>query len=104
MNYWKEHSQLRIILMLVTFVLGLVLIVRGWMMTGQMAGLGWHQVISGRKPPQHTFCDRQRNQYHIFNRPCNLKYLVCLNRSEADNQIFKHSIGIKSGLLIHTIY
>ena len=29
MNYWKEHSQLRIILMLTTFVLGLVLIVRG---------------------------------------------------------------------------
>ena len=40
MNFWKEHSQLRIILMLVTFVLGMVLIVRGWMMTGQMAGLG----------------------------------------------------------------
>ena len=40
MNYWKEHKQLRIILMLVTFVLGLVLIIRGWMMTGQMAGLG----------------------------------------------------------------
>ena len=40
MNYWKEHKQLRIILMLVTFVLGLVLIIRGWLMTGQMAGLG----------------------------------------------------------------
>lgn len=40
MNYWKEHSQLRIILMLVTFVLGMVLIVCGWRMTGQMAGLG----------------------------------------------------------------
>ena len=40
MNFWKEHSQLRIILMLVTFVLGMVLIVRGWRMTGQMAGLG----------------------------------------------------------------
>ena len=40
MNFWKEHSQLRIILMLVTFVLGIVLIIRGWMMTGQMAGLG----------------------------------------------------------------
>ena len=39
MNYWKEHKQLRILLMLVTFVLGLVLIIRGWMMTGQMAGL-----------------------------------------------------------------
>ncbi len=40
MNFWKEHSQLRIILMLLTFVLGMVLIIRGWMMTGQMAGLG----------------------------------------------------------------
>ena len=40
MNFWKEHSRLRIILMLVTFVLGMVLIIRGWMMTGQMAGLG----------------------------------------------------------------
>ena len=39
MNFWKEHSQLRIILMLITFVLGMVLIIRGWMMTGQMAGL-----------------------------------------------------------------
>ena len=39
MNFWKEHSQLRMILMLVTFVLGMVLIIRGWMMTGQMAGL-----------------------------------------------------------------
>ena len=40
MSYWKEHAGLRMILMLVTFVLGMVLIVRGWMMTGQMAGLG----------------------------------------------------------------
>lgn len=40
MNFWKEHSQLRMILMLVTFILGMVLIVRGWMMTGQLAGLG----------------------------------------------------------------
>lgn len=40
MSYWKEHAGLRMILMLVTFVLGMVLIVRGWMMTGQLAGLG----------------------------------------------------------------
>ena len=40
MNYWKEHSRLRIGLMLLTFVLGMVLIVRGWMMSGQIAGLG----------------------------------------------------------------
>ena len=43
-------------------------------------------------------------QYHIFNKPCNLKYLVCLNRSEPNDQIFKHSIGIKGGFLIHAIY
>ena len=40
MNYWKEHAGLRMILMAVTFVLGMVLIIRGWMMTGQMTGLG----------------------------------------------------------------
>ncbi len=40
MNYWKEHARLRIILMLAAFVLGMALIVRGWMMTGKLAGLG----------------------------------------------------------------
>ena len=40
MNFWKEHSRLRIVLMLAAFVLGIVLVIRGWMMTGQMAGLG----------------------------------------------------------------
>ncbi len=40
MNYWKEHAGLRLVLMLVTFVVGMALIVRGWMMTGRMAGLG----------------------------------------------------------------
>ena len=40
MNYWKEHSRLRLILMAVTFAAGTVLVVRGWRMTGQMTGLG----------------------------------------------------------------
>lgn len=40
MFFWKEHAGLRMILMAVTFVLGMVLVIRGWMMTGQLAGLG----------------------------------------------------------------
>ena len=39
MNFWKEHMGLRIILMLLTFILGMVLVIQGWRMTGQMAGL-----------------------------------------------------------------
>ena len=38
--YWKSHPALRMILMLVLFVLALVLVVSGWKMTGQLAGLG----------------------------------------------------------------
>ena len=38
--YWKNHPALRMILMLVLFVLALVLVVSGWKMTGQLAGLG----------------------------------------------------------------
>ena len=40
MNFWKEHAGLRMVLMAVTFILGMVLIVQGWRMTGRMAGLG----------------------------------------------------------------
>ena len=40
MIFWKEHAGLRMILMAAAFVLGLVLVIRGWMMTGRMAGLG----------------------------------------------------------------
>ena len=35
--YWKNHPALRMILL---FVLALVLVVSGWKMTGQLAGLG----------------------------------------------------------------
>ena len=38
--YWKNRPVLRMILMLVLFVLALVLVVFGWKMTGQLAGLG----------------------------------------------------------------
>ncbi len=40
MKFWKEHSLLRLILMAATFVLGMILVVQGWRMTGTLAGLG----------------------------------------------------------------
>jgi multisubunit Na+/H+ antiporter MnhB subunit len=40
MKFWKEHTALRLVLMLITFVLGLFLLVYGWKQTGQLGGLG----------------------------------------------------------------
>ena len=40
MAFWKEHPALRILLIAVLFVLALVLIIAGWTMTGELAGLG----------------------------------------------------------------
>ena len=40
MNFWKEHTALRLGLMLATFVLGLFLLIYGWKQTGQLGGLG----------------------------------------------------------------
>lgn len=40
MAFWKEHPALRIALIAVCFVLALVLIIAGWTMTGELAGLG----------------------------------------------------------------
>ena len=40
MNFWKEHTTLRGILILLFFVLGMILTVAGWKMTGELAGLG----------------------------------------------------------------
>ena len=40
MEFWKEHPVLRIVLMAVLFVLAMVLVMKGWQMTGQLAGLG----------------------------------------------------------------
>ncbi len=39
MNFWKEHTTLRGILILLFFVIGLVLTILGWKMTGQLKGL-----------------------------------------------------------------
>ena len=40
MNYWKEHTTLRLTLMVILFVVGIILTFAGWSMTGKMAGLG----------------------------------------------------------------
>lgn len=40
MNFWKEHVSLRLAIITVFFVLGLVLVIAGWKMTGKLVGLG----------------------------------------------------------------
>ena len=40
MNFWKNHTTLRAVLIVLFFILGMVLTVVGWKMTGQLAGLG----------------------------------------------------------------
>ena len=40
MNFWKNHTTLRGILITFFFVIGIVLTLVGWKMTGQLAGLG----------------------------------------------------------------
>ena len=40
MNFWKEHTSLRGVLILVFFALGIILTVAGWKMTGELLGLG----------------------------------------------------------------
>jgi len=40
MNFWKEHTTLRGMLILLFFVIGMVLTLAGWKMTGKLAGLG----------------------------------------------------------------
>ena len=40
MNFWKNHTALRFVLIAVFFVVGLALTFAGWKMTGQLAGLG----------------------------------------------------------------
>lgn len=40
MAFWKEHPALRIVLIAVLFVLAVALVIFGWTMTGQLAGLG----------------------------------------------------------------
>ena len=40
MNFWKNHTTLRAVLIVVFFVLGMILTISGWKMTGQLLGLG----------------------------------------------------------------
>ena len=40
MNFWKNHTTLRAVLIAVFFVLGIVLTLTGWKMTGKLLGLG----------------------------------------------------------------
>lgn len=40
MKHNESNSMVRVILMLVLFVLALALVLAGWKMTGQLAGLG----------------------------------------------------------------
>ena len=40
MNFWKEHATLRGVLIALFFVLGMILTIVGWKMTGELVGLG----------------------------------------------------------------
>ena len=40
MNFWKNHTTLRLVLITLFFVLGMILAIVGWKMTGQLLGLG----------------------------------------------------------------
>ena len=40
MNLWKNQASLRAILIVLFFVIGMVLTIAGWKMTGQLKGLG----------------------------------------------------------------
>ena len=40
MNFWKTHTTLRGVLIVLFFVLGMVLTIAGWKMTGKLEGLG----------------------------------------------------------------
>lgn len=38
-KFWKEHVALRLTLIALFFILGIALVIFGWKMTGQLAGL-----------------------------------------------------------------
>lgn len=40
MNFWKEHVKLRVSLIAAFAIVGLILVISGWKMTGELAGLG----------------------------------------------------------------
>ena len=39
MEFFKQNPKIRMILILVSFVIAIFLVITGWQMTGQMAGL-----------------------------------------------------------------
>ena len=39
-KFWKEHVALLLTLIALLFILGLALVIAGWKMTGELAGLG----------------------------------------------------------------
>ena len=39
MKFWKEHTRLRMSLMAVFFIVGMVLLIYGWTLTGKLKGL-----------------------------------------------------------------
>ena len=40
MNFWKNHATLRGVLIVLFFVVGMILTIAGWKMTGKLEGLG----------------------------------------------------------------
>nr|WP_325217802.1 hypothetical protein [uncultured Oscillibacter sp.] len=40
MKFWKEHTGLRVLFIAGFFLVGLALVVFGWMQTGKLSGLG----------------------------------------------------------------
>ena len=40
MNFWKDHTILRAVLIALFFVIGMTLTIVGWKMTGKLLGLG----------------------------------------------------------------
>ena len=40
MNFWKNHTTLRGVLIVLFFVIGMFLTITGWKMTGKLVGLG----------------------------------------------------------------
>ena len=40
MNSWKNHASVRVVLIALFFVVGMIVTVVGWKMTGKLEGLG----------------------------------------------------------------
>lgn len=40
MEFWKEHTKLRAVLIALFFILGIALVIAGWKLKGELTGLG----------------------------------------------------------------